>query len=680
MRIGGLATGMDIDQLVGDLMKAERIPLVKMQQDRTWLTWQRDAYREVNTMFLDFRSQLTQMKTSSTFRARTTSSTNDGLVTATATSAAGQTSYTISEVKQLASAATKVNNDTIFKDPKSIDSRKSLAELESAFFNDSINWSIGSTSNQTVRAETATNQFQLELANGVQLTNDYGSQTTIKVNGKKYEVVTDPNATLTDQQVLVTQDGQLTFKEPFDKGTIVDVSYVANKRVQSFSFTEKDEGKDTIQLNRTHLVSDAGEFTIAIDGTSYSINGTNIEDGGGNVIGTVDYAKGQLKFNDENFLAEKEVEVSFKERYTSFSLGSHTKDGYKEEIFNISSSRSFSGMISDINRANTGVNLFYDDMTGKMTLTRTETGQFNDSGDEIVVTGDFANRVLRFDQASETGGANAIFTINGLETQRYSNNFEVNGVQFQLKQEFSGENVSVNVSNDTEKVFENIKSFVEKYNELIGSIQEKTQEKRYRDYKPLTDEQYEDMSEKQAELWEEKAKSGLLRSDQTLNSALTSMRRDFYTSVENSEVNNMMKQLASIGIKTTTRYLDGGKLEIDEAKLKSAIENDPESVEKLFTANGSTYEQKGILHRLTDTVTQTMDTITNRAGNSFRTEQQYTLGRRLVDLNDRIGNFEDRLMQVEDRYWRQFTAMEKAIQRMNQQSMYLMQQFGGGMQ
>ena len=46
----------------------------------------------------------------------------------------------------------------------------------------------------------------------------------------------------------------------------------------------------------------------------------------------------------------------------------------------------------------------------------------------------------------------------------------------------------------------------------------------------------------------------------------------------------MMKQLANIGITTTNRYLEGGKLEINEAKLKEAIEQDPEAVEKLFTA------------------------------------------------------------------------------------------------
>ncbi|WP_347834779.1 hypothetical protein [Gracilibacillus sp. JCM 18860] len=44
-----------------------------------------------------------------------------------------------------------------------------------------------------------------------------------------------------------------------------------------------------------------------------------------------------------------------------------------------------------------------------------------------------------------------------------------------------------------------------------------------------------------------------------------------------------------------------------------------------------------------------------------------------------MSNFENRLAQVEERYWSQFTAMEQAIARYNQQSSYLMQQFGGGM-
>lgn len=48
----------------------------------------------------------------------------------------------------------------------------------------------------------------------------------------------------------------------------------------------------------------------------------------------------------------------------------------------------------------------------------------------------------------------------------------------------------------------------------------------------------------------------------------------------------------------------------------------------------------------------------------------------MKQLNKQIDTFQDRLTQIEDRYWRQFTAMEKAISQMNEQSDYLMQQFG----
>lgn len=50
MRIGGLASGMDIDKIVGDLMKAERMPLDKLTQKKQYLEWQRDDYREMNTL------------------------------------------------------------------------------------------------------------------------------------------------------------------------------------------------------------------------------------------------------------------------------------------------------------------------------------------------------------------------------------------------------------------------------------------------------------------------------------------------------------------------------------------------------------------------------------------------------------------------------------------------------
>jgi flagellar hook-associated protein 2 len=48
MRIGGLASGMDIDQIVSDLMRAERMRVDKLYQQKQVMEWQKADYREIN--------------------------------------------------------------------------------------------------------------------------------------------------------------------------------------------------------------------------------------------------------------------------------------------------------------------------------------------------------------------------------------------------------------------------------------------------------------------------------------------------------------------------------------------------------------------------------------------------------------------------------------------------------
>ena len=79
------------------------------------------------------------------------------------------------------------------------------------------------------------------------------------------------------------------------------------------------------------------------------------------------------------------------------------------------------------------------------------------------------------------------------------------------------EYITIVVNNNTEQLFENIKSFIEKYNELVKTIEDKLREPKYKDYLPLTDEEREQLSDKQEEKLEEMARSGLLRNDSILS-------------------------------------------------------------------------------------------------------------------------------------------------------------------
>ena len=147
-----------------------------------------------------------------------------------------------------------------------------------------------------------------------------------------------------------------------------------------------------------------------------------------------------------------------------------------------------------------------------------------------------------------------------------------------------------------------------------------------------------------------------------------------YSKVDNDEIDARMSSLSAIGIRTTMDYTTA-KLEIDEEKLRQAIEQDPDSIERLFRSPGETTAQKGIIQRLYDLANSAMKRLGDRAGNAYSVNHTFTLGRQINRLQDRIERFERRLVDLETRYYAQFTRMEKAIQRANSQSMYLMQFF-----
>jgi len=98
----------------------------------------------------------------------------------------------------------------------------------------------------------------------------------------------------------------------------------------------------------------------------------------------------------------------------------------------------------------------------------------------------------------------------------------------------------------------------------------------------------------------------------------------------------------------------------------------------LFINNSDVDDEKGVAVKLYDAVIHSSELITDKAGraSSYSLVDNSYIGKRLSNMSDEINAWEDRLTNVEDRYWRQFTRMEEAINRMNSQSAWLSQQFG----
>lgn len=357
--------------------------------------------------------------------------------------------------------------------------------------------------------------------------------------------------------------------------------------------------------------------------------------------------------------------------------------------------KSLQNVLDEINK-DSNVSAFYDSYTGKISMTAKNSGD-NAAGNEIEISGtggfvaftklsvnNFIASTTNIDGKGVAGseGLNAKFTLDGLVTERSSNTFTINGFELNLKKETAiGTNITFSSTTDTDKILESVTKFIDEYNKLIENLNGEISEKKYRDFAPLSTEQKADMKEKEIELWEEKAKSGTLRNDSIISSALSKMRTTL-----NSAVGGVSgaDRLSEIGINTSKDYLHNGKLIIDETKLREAISKDPNQVYELFAANGTAEKDgtlnadNGIARRLVSVLDNVRKQVIEKAGSDSAVNNTFTLGDALNNYDSQITRFEDRLKSVEDRYWKQFTAMEKAIQQANSQSTYLSNMFSTG--
>lgn len=653
MRVAGLATGMDTESIIRDMMAAQRMPLDKITQKKQFLEWQLDDYRSINRDLTSFRDNtFDEMILTKNFTAKTVNVSSPDDVSIRNLSSMSDFSGTL-QVHHLARNATlqsgklegqpgkEVSLDTELKDLAGSDGEKEL----------------------TIRA--------------------------INSEGK----LGDPET--------------LTFGEDATIGSIIKE---INDKTDVHAFFDEYTGKIGLTAKNSGRVND-GESEIIIGGQLAEVLNldtkfkSTLQSGKIEVSesekASLNTALGELTALDDEDTIEIEIGA----------INSEGKLGDKEKL-EFKATDTIDTIIKRIN-SETDVDAFFDELTGKITLTAKHSGKVNEGGSEIVIEGGLAE-VLKLTEGTvgevpvvdeSNRGQNAIFTYNGLRTQRSTNTFELNGFEVTLKQatapldentgdwetakvEPNAKTITFSSAPDTDKILDTVVKFVDSYNTMIEELNGKIRETKYRDFHPLSQEQKNEMKEKEIELWEEKAMSGTLRNDSIISSMLTKMRTAMMDPVGGVEgVGTMELQgeltvinsLESIGIKQSTNYLDRGKLIIDEDLLREAIETDPSMVHALFAQDGDEPEGTGFARRIREIVDETRPIISARAGQADSGNHSFTLGRNLNEMDKQIERFEARLEMTENRLWKQFTAMEMAIQRANAQSAQLMSSFGGGM-
>lgn len=342
-------------------------------------------------------------------------------------------------------------------------------------------------------------------------------------------------------------------------------------------------------------------------------------------------------------------------------------DGEWEEI-KYAAGASLESIASTINsNKNLGINAFAHG--NRISFTTQATG-----ADAKIAVDDQFVAIFGGDMGADgviAAGQNAEVKINGILTEHSSNTFTVNGVNVNLLEASEGTTVQVAVRRDVDAVVDKVKEFVNLYNELVDELNLTTREELYRDFLPLTDAQRAELSDKDIELWEEKAKSGLLRSDAALSSILSEMRLALGGSVKDADGNSIT--LAQMGI-TTGSWYEYGRLNVNEEKLRAAVEERPEAVQQLFTKDSENATETGIARRLASALDRGMERLTQTAGKASISHDQSFLGNQIRDYESRISAMEERLLRYEESQWRKFTAMERVLGQLYSQGDWLTQQ------
>lgn len=326
----------------------------------------------------------------------------------------------------------------------------------------------------------------------------------------------------------------------------------------------------------------------------------------------------------------------------------------------------------------------YDDATGKISKVGNTNVQVGSDGTMT----DSGFSVIQGQDAQMTA------YINGVKTTLTSgtNTFNIDGFTVTANGTFTANDTSDRVSFDskvdTDKIVDAIKSFVEDYNKVLSEINEQysTQPDHSKDYQPLTDDQKADMTEKQIEEYEEKAKQGLLFGDRDLGSLSNALRFIFSDS-----------KFSEIGINVSTSYSDKGKITLDETTLRSVLESNPDAVASAFSdpltyntsdsgTNSVNRSESGVmavlkqqLDRYASTTGATKGILIEKAGSQYSPMAllQNSIQTQIDDIDDVIDSLTDKLNDQIDFYTSKFTQLESLIAQMNSQSSYLAS-LGGG--
>lgn len=352
--------------------------------------------------------------------------------------------------------------------------------------------------------------------------------------------------------------------------------------------------------------------------------------------------------------------------------------------------------------ANAGINCSYDATNKRFFMSSSDSGtsgQFKliDSAGNDAAQGTSTDSVLQ-GMGLAAGGSNSSGSITGLSLIKgqdaeielngaifnsSTNVFSINGLTitaqkasaYTLTDSSQADTASnrtytttnVSAATDVDGIYSTIKKFFTAYNSLINEMDKLYNADDASDYTPLTDDEKSAMSDDEVEKWETTIKDSLLRKDDSLGTAIETMKNAFAQSVKLSD--GTTASLSTYGINTLSYFvaadnekgayhIDGDSEDSDTKGntdyLKTAITNNLDGVKEFFST---------LTSGLYSTMTKQM------SSSDFRSVYKMYDDKALQDeydqLDDDIDDEEDHLNDLEDNWYDKFSKMETALSKIN---------------
>lgn len=634
LRITGMATGLDVDTTVKQMLQGDQIKVDKAKQLEQYFMWKQEEYREIIKEMKEFQKYFKigdeKCITSQTFNPISISYLKENIVTARATMGVVEGSYSI-KVDQMAKGAEIKGN-----------SLNAQYEIDKS---DPVNW---------------TDNWKGKII-------DF-SAGSITLNDPIEDLNKDG---VGGDDIAAEINKQISTSDL--KGKVI-ASYVKEGEEEYIKFTKT--GSDSIKII---------EDTTTVPDIKNSITGDDKE---------------ILNLSDSTKIFTKDGK---------FTLSYGTKD----VIVEVTTNTTIKQLLDKIKTETSGnVTANFDEMTGSFSFVTKDTG----SDVNLALKEDPDNGVLKalglqITNASYGQDAKVEITAPGestptITTQK-SNEFTANGVTYDIKS--IGE-TSLTVDSDEQKVVDKIKGFVNDYNELIEKLQKKLTEKKPKvgEYKPLTDEQKEAMSEDDIKKWEAKGKEGILKNDDLLERMLSQLRGAFTSGVKDMSVYFGKHGDNALGLDMYSSYEKTGQIELDEDSLLKAIQNNSEDVQNFFfkdselsvadteTYVGSgKYNEDGVFTRMKGIFENYVGkaglgengTFSLSGSMNIYVNKQYdfsisgsggknTISDQIYKQNIAMQNALKKMYSKEEKYYQQFSRLESAMNNLNSQSNWLSQQLG----